>query len=122
MDGSGSVKRGPRTNALTPGFPPILRALSVADIVLRFDSRRWVNGWPPLGAPSMDYFRIYKIGKEGHVVGLAAEVDGTFEEAVRCARHLIGRDGVEVWQGGRRRAVLSPNPAGEPNLTILGLI
>jgi hypothetical protein len=50
----------------------------------------------------MPDYRFYKVGGDGHVVGL--RVERTFDDdatAIACAEQLAGDEMIEIWEGRR---------------------
>lgn len=61
----------------------------------------------------MPDYRLFPVKKDGHIIGppaiVSVEHDG---DAVREAKKRLNGNGIEVWQGNRRIAILSPHDRG----------
>jgi hypothetical protein len=62
----------------------------------------------------MPDYRLYRIDRRGHVLGPAAETTQPDDVAmVAHARKSLGRNDIEIWQGLRLVAYLTPDDRGK---------
>jgi hypothetical protein len=56
---------------------------------------------------SVPYYRLYFVGDEGHFTSAEELERDSDQEAIEAARRLARNNNVELWNGGRRVAIIN---------------